>query len=120
MGQHDGKRCTLQKELLAQFKPFIETVNDRGYVPLNTFAKTGKSEKRGPVGFNSALLPLLAENTDSAVVMAIQQKLMVDQSFTRTRYYDSVLNLFGTSAFNKRFSITADGTLQPAWSTECR
>ena len=38
---------------------------------------------------------------------------MVDKSFTQTRYYDSVLNLFGTSTLNKRFLITADGTLQP-------
>ena len=109
-----------KKELLAQFNPFIETINKRGYVPLNTFAKSGKSEKRGPLGFNSALLPLLATNNDNSTVMAIQQKLMIDKSFTQTRYYDSVLNLFGTSALNKRFSITADGTLQPVWSTECR
>ncbi|MEL0640911.1 cellulose synthase complex periplasmic endoglucanase BcsZ [Pseudoalteromonas aliena] len=109
-----------KEELLAQFNPFIETINKRGYVPLNTFAKSGKSEKRGPVGFNAALLPLLASQNDNSLIMTIQQKLMVNKSFTQTRYYDSVLNLFGTSTLNNRFSITADGTLQPAWSSECQ
>lgn len=108
-----------KKELLAQFNPFLKTINDRGYVPLNTFSKSGKSEKRGPLGFNAALLPLLAIQDDDSLAMTIQQKLMVDKSFTQTRYYDSVLNLFGTSTLNKRFAITADGTLQPKWSTEC-
>ncbi|MBB1447328.1 cellulose synthase complex periplasmic endoglucanase BcsZ, partial [Pseudoalteromonas sp. SG41-6] len=108
-----------KKELLAQFNPFIKTINERGYVPLNTFAKSGKSEKTGPLGFNSALLPLLADQGNESLIMAIKQKLMVDKSFTQTRYYDSVLNLFGTSTLNKRFSITADGTLQPMWSIEC-
>lgn len=109
-----------KKELTAQFLPFLEDINKRGYVPLNTYATSGKTQKRGPLGFNAALLPLLASQADDSLVMAIQQKLMVDKSFTQTRYYDSVLNLFGNSALNKRFSITADGTLRPAWSTECR
>ncbi|XQF90576.1 cellulose synthase complex periplasmic endoglucanase BcsZ [Pseudoalteromonas espejiana] len=109
-----------KKELTAQFLPFLEDINKRGYVPLNTYATSGKTQKRGPLGFNAALLPLLASQADDSLVMAIQQKLMVDKSFTQTRYYDSVLNLFGNSALNKRFSITADGTLKPMWSTECR
>ncbi|XQF93863.1 cellulose synthase complex periplasmic endoglucanase BcsZ [Pseudoalteromonas espejiana] len=109
-----------KKELTAQFLPFVEDINNRGYVPLNTYATSGKTQKRGPLGFNAALLPLLASQADDSLVMAIQQKLMVDKSFTQTRYYDSVLNLFGNSALNKLFSITADGTLKPMWSTECR
>lgn len=109
-----------KKELTAQFLPFLEDINKRGYVPLNTYATSGKTQKRGPLGFNAALLPFLASQADDSLVMAIQQKLMVDKSFTQTRYYDSVLNLFGNSALNKRFSITADGTLKPMWSTECR
>lgn len=109
-----------KKELTAQFLPFLEDIKKRGYVPLNTYATSGKTQKRGPLGFNAALLPLLASQANDSLVMAIQQKLMVDKSFTQTRYYDSVLNLFGNSALNKRFSITADGTLKPMWSTECR
>ncbi len=45
---------------------------------------------------------------------------MVDKSFSKSRYYDSVLNLFGSSTLDKRFAILADGTLQPNWSDECR
>ena len=111
-----------KKQLVAQFAPFIKTINKRGYVPLNTYAQTGNSDKRGPVGFNAALLPLLAtaNNDNDAVTMSIQQKLMVDKSFSKSRYYDSVLNLFGSSTLDKRFAILADGTLQPNWSDECR
>jgi endoglucanase len=109
-----------KKDLVEQFTPFVETIKNRGYVPLNTYSKSGKSEDKGPVGFNAALLPLLASQNDNALVMSIQQKLMVDSSFSQSRYYDSVLNLFGTSTLNKRFLISADGTLQPNWSSECR
>lgn len=109
-----------KKDLVKQFTPFVETIKNRGYVPLNTYSQSGKSEDKGPVGFNAALLPLLASQNDNALVMSIQQKLMVDSSFSQSRYYDSVLNLFGTSTLNKRFLISADGTLQPKWSSECR
>jgi endoglucanase len=109
-----------KKDLIEQFTPFVETIKNRGYVPLNTYSQSGKSEDKGPVGFNAALLPLLASQNDNALVMSIQQKLMVDSSFSQSRYYDSVLNLFGTSTLNKRFLISADGTLQPNWSSECR
>ena len=115
-----AKDAPYKQELLTQFAPFMDTIEERGHVPLNTYAQSGKSEKRGPLGFNAALLPLLAEQGNDELVMAIQQKLMIDNSFTQTRYYDSVLHLFGESAVNKRFKITADGTLQPTWSTECR
>jgi len=115
-----AKDAPYKQELLTKFTPFIESIKKRGYVPLNTYSQSGKSDKRGPLGFNAALLPLLAEQGNDELVMAIQQKLMIDKSFTQTRYYDSVLNLFGESAVNKRFKITADGTLQPTWSTECR
>jgi endoglucanase len=107
-------------ELVEQFRPFVEKIALRGYVPLNTYATSGKVEGRGPLGFNSALLPLLALNGEDATLMSIQQKLMVDNSFDSTRYYDSVLNLFGTSTLNKRFTINAQGKLLPKWSTECR
>jgi endoglucanase len=107
-------------ELVEQFRPFVEKIALRGYVPLNTYATSGKVEGRGPLGFNPALLPLLALNGEDATLMSIQQKLMVDNSFDSTRYYDSVLNLFGTSTLNKRFTINAQGKLLPKWSTECR
>jgi endoglucanase len=110
-----------KKQLITQFSPFINSVQQRGYVPLNSYAKTGKVDNnKGPAGFQAALLPLLATQGHNETQMAIQQQLMVDNSFRQTRYYDSVLNLFANGSISKRFTMSINGTLQPAWSTECR
>lgn len=110
-----------RQQLIEQFLPFIDTINEQGYVPLNSYAKTGDVDsKKGPAGFNAALLPLLMTQDKNETQMAMQQQLMVDNSFNQTRYYDSVLNLFSNGSVNQRFVITKDGTLQPKWSTECR
>jgi endoglucanase len=116
-----AKNAPYRKQLIEQFLPFINTVNELGYVPLNSYAQSGKVDsKKGPAGFNAALLPLLMTQGENETQMAIQQQLMVDNSFNQTRYYDSVLNLFANGSINNRFIITENGTLQPNWSTECR
>jgi len=107
-------------ELIKQFKPMSDHVVRLSGSPLNTFAKTGDVQKYGPRGFDAALLPLLAIYNENETVTALQQKLMIDTSFTTKRYYDSVLYLFGTSAINKQFTIDEMGKLTPHWSTECR
>ena len=56
----------------------------------------------------------------NADVTALQQQIMMDTRFTTSRYYDSVLYLFGNSALNKRFSIDKNGALTTNWSNECR
>lgn len=109
-----------KEQLLQQFKPFLDKTADVGHVPLNTYAQSGNTSKRGPVGFQSAVLPLLATTEkNDRIIMSIQQELMIDNSFTRTRYYDSVLNLFGNSLLNQRFSISAQGSLTPSWINKC-
>lgn len=109
-----------KKELVEQFTPFIEKIVNLGYVPLNTYAASGEVEGKGPIGFNSALLPLLALNKEQDTLNILQDTLKTNNQLLKTRYYDSVLHLFGTSTLNKRFTINAQGKLQPMWSTECR
>ncbi|MGB1290480.1 MAG: cellulose synthase complex periplasmic endoglucanase BcsZ [Pseudoalteromonas sp.] len=109
-----------RETLVKQFKPMSDHVVRLSGSPLNTYAKTGKVQKYGPRGFDAALLPLLAVFNEDEAMTALQQKLMIDTSFTKSRYYDSVLYLFGTSTVNKQFAIDEMGKLTPHWSTECR
>lgn len=106
--------------LTKQFKPFVDSIVSSGKVPLETNAVTGRTAGNAPSGFVAALLPLLAEENASQAVTALQQQIMMDTRFTTSRYYDSVLYLFGNSALNKRFSIDKNGALTTNWSNECR
>jgi len=65
-------------------------------------------------------LPFLAAENASQSITALQQQMMMDTGFISSRYYDSVLYLFGTSALNKRFSINKNGELITNWSAECQ
>jgi endoglucanase len=107
-------------ELIKLFTPFINKVEKLGYVPLNTYALSGKVDGKGKMGFNAALLPLLANDSNSTAVNLIKQALANNTTFKQTNYYESVLYLFGTSAFEQRFTIDAKGTLLPSWSRECQ
>lgn len=109
-----------RNDLVQQFTPMVEHLVDNTESPLNTYAKTGEMNESGPSGFTAALLPLLAINNEDEAVKTLQKKLMIDTSFTTTRYYDSILYLFGTSTLNKQFSIDEMGKFIPNWSTECR
>ena len=95
--------------LTEQFKPFDDSIVSSGKVPLETNAVTGKTAGNAPSGFVAALLPLLAEDNASQTVTALQQQIMMDTRFTTSRYYDSVLYLFGNSALNKRFVLIKQG-----------
>ncbi len=109
-----------RNELITHFKPMSNHVINKAKAPLNVYAKTGKAERIGPLGFDAALLPLLATYKETQTMTAIQQQLMVDTTFTKTRYYDSVLYLFGIGAVNKLYNIDQFGKLIPRWSNECR
>ena len=115
-----AENAPYRDELIEQFKPMSDHVVRLSGSPLNTFANTGKVQKYGPRGFDAALLPLLAAYNEDETMTALQQKLMIDTSFTTKRYYDSVLYLFGTSTISKQFTIDEMGKLIPHWSTECR
>ncbi|BDF93582.1 MULTISPECIES: cellulose synthase complex periplasmic endoglucanase BcsZ [Pseudoalteromonas] len=115
-----AENAPFRNELIEQFQPMLAHVVNRTNAPLTTYAQTGKADKNGPQGFNAALLPLLAINNKNETLTALQQQMMIDTSFTTTRYYDSVLYLFGTSTLNKQFRIDEMGKLVPNWSSECR
>ncbi|MBE0350145.1 cellulose synthase complex periplasmic endoglucanase BcsZ [Pseudoalteromonas lipolytica] len=106
--------------LMKQLTPMVEHIVSSGKVPLETQTVTGKVSGTGPIGFGAALLPFLAAENASQSITALQQQMMMDTGFISSRYYDSVLYLFGTSALNKRFSINKNGELITNWSAECQ
>ena len=107
-------------ELIKQFQPMVKHVVEHTKAPLKSYASSGKLTSNGPQGFAAALLPLVAINNETKTLTALQQQLMMDSSFTTSRYYDSVLYLFGSSTLNQRFSIDKMGKLTPRWSSECQ
>ncbi|MFY8325489.1 cellulose synthase complex periplasmic endoglucanase BcsZ [Pseudoalteromonas sp. ZZD1] len=106
-------------ELITHFKPMSNHVANRVKTPLNVFSKTGKAQKNGPLGFDAAMLPLLEIHNEIQAKTALQQQLMVDTTFTKNRYYDSVLYLFSLSTINKLYEIDTLGKLEPKWSNKC-
>lgn len=112
--------ATYKKELIQQFAPMAEYIIESGKVPLEADALSGKTSGTGPSGFTGALLPMLKTMQASQLITTLQQQLMMDTRFTTTRYYDSVLYLFGTSSLNERFKIDKEGNLITNWSAECQ
>ncbi|MGS0536213.1 cellulose synthase complex periplasmic endoglucanase BcsZ [Pseudoalteromonas sp. SaAl2] len=108
-----------RNELITHFKPMSNHVANRVKTPLNVFSTTGKAQKNGPLGFDAAMLPLLEIHNEIQAKTALQQQLMVDTTFTKNRYYDSVLNLFSLSTINKLYEIDTLGKLEPKWSNKC-
>lgn len=94
-------------------------VANRVNTPLNVFSKTGKAQKNGPLGFDAAMLPLLEIHNEIQAKTALEQQLMVDTTFTKNRYYDSVLYLFSLSTINGLYEIDTLGKLEPNWSNKC-
>ncbi|ATC98253.1 cellulose synthase complex periplasmic endoglucanase BcsZ [Pseudoalteromonas spongiae] len=109
-----------KEQLLFKFDPMARKVSANRAVPLNTYAKTGRTAKTGPLGFQAAILPFMKSFGDRVTASMINQKINANIDYElRNNYYSSVLTLFGTAATNARFEFLNDGSLVPAWSTEC-
>jgi len=108
------------KQLIEHFSPMAKATSKNNYVPLNTYAKNGKYQKRGPVGFNAALLTFLDSSEEINALVSIKQH--VDHNITNEltkNYYSSVLSLFGTGAMDNRYSFGPQGKLQTQWEAQC-
>ena len=107
-------------QLLLKFDPMARKISSNRATPLNTYAKTGRTSKTGPLGFQAAILPFIKSFGDRVSANIINQKINANIDYElRNNYYSSVLTLFGTAAARARYEFSADGTLVPAWSTEC-
>lgn len=108
------------KELIKHFSPMAKATSKNNYVPLNTYAENGKYQKRGPVGFNAALLTFLDSSEEINALVSIKQHVDHNMANELTKnYYSSVLSLFGTGAMDNRYSFGPEGKLQTQWETQC-
>lgn len=108
------------KELIKHFSPMAKATSKNNYVPLNTYAENGKYQRRGPAGFNAALLKFLDSSEEINALVSIKQHVDHNMANELTKnYYSSVLSLFGTGAMDNRYSFGPEGKLQTQWETQC-
>lgn len=105
-----------KKQLTKQFEPMIRSINNLKYVPLNTFAETGSSKNKGPLGFSIALLPLL-NNLNDTDILSMKNKVRYaqEQSTDKPNYYQNVLSLFSFGFLDNQFKFNRNGYLETAW-----
>lgn len=108
-------------ELIRRYEPMAKAIAKNGYTPLNVYASSGKFDKRGPVGFDAAMLQFLDISYETGAFINLKQHVdsKIEGELTKN-YYSSVLSLFGTGAINKRFSFLMDGKLQTQWEQQCQ
>lgn len=108
-------------ELMAQLRPMAKAITRKSTPPLNTYASSGRTSGQSPIGFSAAMLPFLESAGERAAYATQRQRLMVNGSnqFTQN-YYDSVLNLFGSGAFEHRYYFDTEGQLHTQWNEQCK
>lgn len=107
----------MREALLAHFAPMRALVRHRG-IPERVDALSGEASGHGNVGFAAALLPFLAASPGAETPLAeTQRQRLADDPPADDAYYSQVLALFGRGWDEGRYRFTADGYLQPAWSS---
>lgn len=103
--------------LIKKLDPMIQYIVQHGVPPLEVNTTDASASGFGPVGFSSAMLPLLAIYNQKTVLE--QQRLRVVNAQPTERwdnYYDQVLTLFGIGWLEKRYRFDRDGKLMPMWN----
>jgi len=109
-----------KRELMNLLEPMAKSISRKGITPLNTYSATGKTSGKGPIGFTSAILPFLeGANKQSAITTQKQKLLLSGSNQLKDRYYDSVLNLFGSGFLEQRYSFDTEGKLITKWELQC-
>jgi len=105
-----------KKQLIKQLEPMVYIIEKSKYVPLQTFAETGNTRNKGPLGFSIALLPLL-NNLDDTHILSLKNKARYaqDQSIEKPNYYQNVLALFSFGFLDNKFKFNSNGYLETAW-----
>jgi endoglucanase len=107
----------LSAKLLGSLGGMRATIDANGALPERVATTTGAVEHSAPVGFWGALLPYLHALGDRPAVALAQGHLAND--FTRPRYFDRALAMFGTGAFDGRYRFDLQGRLEPRWEGPC-
>ena len=110
----------LRKPMLEALSGPLRMLRAQGAFAERVDVRNGVGVGTPPPGFAAALLPYLSALGQPALVRA--QAALVPSSGPAAdalTYYDRCLLLFGKGWLDRRYRISADGRLQPAWSTPC-
>ncbi|MGV8960521.1 MAG: cellulose synthase complex periplasmic endoglucanase BcsZ [Stenotrophomonas sp.] len=127
VGSYDAIRCYLWAGITAPADPLRRGLLEALPGPAAMLRAHGSfaekiETRRGvgtgvpPPGFAAALLPYL---TALGLPGLAKAQLAIIPAATTLRYYDHVLVLFGKGWMDRRYRISADGRLLPAWSSAC-
>lgn len=107
--------------IAAVMKPMALAVEKNAAPPEKIDTATGNYSGAGPFGFSAAMLPFLAQYNMSDVLN--QQRRRANQGWDDahgdSRYYNSVLSLFGLGWDQGYFQFAENGALLPAWQSGC-
>lgn len=110
----------LRKPMLEALSGPLRMLRAQGAFAEKIDVRNGVGTGTPPPGFAAALLPYLSALGQPALVRA--QAALVPSSGVAAdalTYYDRCLLLFGKGWLDRRYRISADGRLQPAWSHAC-
>jgi len=110
------KSDPMRAELIKKSDAIIQHIVQQGVPPLEADTVNGTVHGYGPIGFSSALLPLLAAYDRKPLLQ--QQYLRVVNAAPLERsnnYYEQVLTLFSLGWLERWYQFDAGGALQPAW-----
>lgn len=108
-------------ELMTVMKPMAQAVKENGAPPEKINVSTGLYSGTGSAGFSAALLPFLAQYDLPEVLGQQRQRAAAvwEPAIDKSRYYATVLALFGTGWDQGYFRFSSDGALIPAWQSRC-
>ncbi|NDU86333.1 MAG: cellulase [Ferrovum sp.] len=97
------------------FSAIARFISPDGNVPEVTYPLKGTVTGNGPVGFSSAVVPLLQAEGKEATLEILKFQNLVTPSVSNS-YYNWVLTLFAEGFNNGIFSFSKTGSLIPDWS----
>jgi endoglucanase len=109
----------LAGRLARQLEP-AATAAARDALPEAIDTQSLEAHGQAPVGFQAALLPLLAHFRLEEAVQTHRQRVRTQALRDNQHYYGDALTLFGLGWLDGRFRFDRQGNLHPAWNGSCR
>ena len=111
-----------KSRIVAAMTPMALAVERNTFPPEKIDTVTGSYSGTGPFGFSAALLPFLAQYnmTDALDQQRQRANKGWDGASAGSRYYNSVLSLFGMGWDQGYFQFSENGALLTAWQSGCQ
>ncbi|CAB0150154.1 Endoglucanase [Pseudidiomarina piscicola] len=113
-----AKHDPLVERQLETFSGVVTSINELGSMPKSTNWRDGSYAGVGPIGFSSAVLPMLEQIAPQLAELERQRIVATDPSKYRQNYYDTMLLLYGVGSDQGCLVFAADGALKPQWERE--